>query len=132
VLYDSTCYGFKNYKVKTKPSLIIDVHVLVLSVPPCRKVAGIRSECSFLWDSHTEFENMTSLYLFGSCFSFLCLGTDMVSLHEWNVSYKGRPRPLGWSARYLTVSDEDGLRNAARIWTRIRGNIQDVNNIMGI
>jgi hypothetical protein len=72
---------------KTKHSQIVDVKVLVLKkylVPPCRKVVGTRRGCYFLSDSHTEFKNMTSLCLFSSCFSFLCLGTD-ISLNEQNV-----------------------------------------------
>lgn len=96
--YECTCYRFRELQEEeTKQSLIVDVKVLVLKkylVPPRRRVAGTSRECSLLSDSHTEFKNMTSLYLFSSCFSFLCLGTD-ISLNEQSVPYNGRPRPLG-------------------------------------
>jgi hypothetical protein len=83
-------------RTKIKQSLIVDVKVLVLKVylvPPCRKVAGTRRECSFFSDSHTEFKNMASLCLLSSCFSFLCLGKD-IRLNERNVPYNGRLLPL--------------------------------------
>lgn len=98
MLYECTCYSFKDLQEdKIKQSLIVDVKVLVLKkylVPPRREVAGTSRECSLLSDSHTEFKNMTSLYLFSSCFSFLCLGRD-ISLNEQTVPYNGLPRPLG-------------------------------------